>query len=139
LTAVELSLLILYKMIIVYKASTEHQLSLRKINLKLNLYNVFKRDTKKLNFLIKLKILNTDLQLVNIVWGIKAFTLKHGDILSQRLMSIWEFVHCASWMKLVFSFRAHCTMPFVQNFMMKLFTSIVSSKTLISLQNFVLF
>ena len=37
------------------KASTEHQLSLKKVNQKLNFHNIFKTDTKKAEFLDRIK------------------------------------------------------------------------------------
>ena len=39
----------------IYNASTEHQLSLKKVNRKLNFYNIFKTDTKKAELSDKIK------------------------------------------------------------------------------------
>ena len=39
----------------IYKASTEHQVSLKKVNQKPNFYNIFKTDNKKADFLDRIK------------------------------------------------------------------------------------
>ena len=67
----------------IYKASTEHQLLLIKVNRRLNFYNIFKMNTKTAEFLDRIKN-----PLHRSAIRIIVLTLKQGDTLSLRLLSI---------------------------------------------------
>ena len=73
---------------IICKASIEHQLSLKNVNRKLNFYSIFKTDSKKAECLDRIKTPEHKSAISKLCFGIIVFTLKQGDTLSLRLLSI---------------------------------------------------